>query len=315
MIIALFGACGWFSARAPGQTPGRMPEWDDPKYLAANTAQTENYLREKEKQVYYYLNLARMNPALFADTYLGDLNNSSNSYEKGLIRELKKMKPVGPLYPKRDLFEWAKCHAIESGESGYVGHGRARCEAGFLAECISYGVEDPLGIVVQLLVDKGVPSLGHRRTCLDTYYNALGVSIQPHKGYRVNTVLDFGKAWYETSRGPGGKLLVRELVAPEEQFMAFFNSGDAEVRLGYNFYETPRAVADTRQLTDSLDERQVNYVESKYFFRGGEISPATLRSVISSESQYHHPRPFIRYHISEVKDGTRTVIIIQGHCR
>ena len=48
-----------------------------------------------------------------------------------------------------------------------------------------------LEIVIQLLIDQGVSSLGHRYICLGTYAR-VGVSIKPHKSYGTNCVLDFG---------------------------------------------------------------------------------------------------------------------------
>ena len=164
--------------------------WDDPKYLEANSAMNEDYLTAEEKKIYYYLNLARMNPKLFADTYLGHLRNSRDAYESSLFSELQHLKPMPVLKPDRKLYESAKCHATESGESGYVGHSRRKCARYFMGECIQYGLSDALQIISDLLIDQGVSSLGHRKICLGSY-TELGVSIQPHKSYGVNTVMDF----------------------------------------------------------------------------------------------------------------------------
>jgi uncharacterized protein YkwD len=60
-----------------------------------------------------------------------------------------------------------------------------------MGECCYYGVEDAFDIIVDLLIDQGVSSLGHRKICLSPSYTELGVSIQPHKTYSSNTVLDF----------------------------------------------------------------------------------------------------------------------------
>ncbi|MCX6286717.1 MAG: hypothetical protein NTY96_06345 [Bacteroidetes bacterium] len=164
--------------------------WYDPKYLEANSALNEDYLTVEEKKVYYYLNLVRMNPKLFADTYLSNLKNSTDGYESSLYSELQDLKPLPILKPNRKLFESAQCHATESGELGYVGHDRVKCSEYFIGECCHYGVSDALNIVTSLLVDRWVESLGHRKICLDTY-TELGVSIKPHKGYGENSVLDF----------------------------------------------------------------------------------------------------------------------------
>jgi len=164
--------------------------WDKPKYLVANTAVNEDYLSSEEKKVYYYLNLMRMNPGLFAVTFLRYLKDSRNYYESSLLKDLKRLSPKPLLKPDRQLFETAKCHAIESGISGYVGHIRKKCKYDYYAECCDYGMKDALEIVKHLLIDKGVESLGHRQICMMDL-ERLGVSIQPHKTFEVNAVLDF----------------------------------------------------------------------------------------------------------------------------
>jgi hypothetical protein len=165
--------------------------WNDERYLEANTAADENYLTQQEKEVFYYLNLVRMNPKLFADTYLlNHTGNPDDEYETTLYNELHAMDPLPCLKPNKLCWESAKCHAKISGESGYVGHERENCTSYFWGECCQYGPSDPLAIILQLLIDRGVTSLGHRRICLGSY-TELGVSIQPHIGYGSNAVLDF----------------------------------------------------------------------------------------------------------------------------
>jgi uncharacterized protein YkwD len=171
-------------------TTADISVWNNSKYLSANTAKKEKYLTSVEKQVYYYLNLVRMDPKLFADTFLKDLKNSDDEYESSLYIELQTLKPLPVLMPDRQLFESARCHAEESGKRGFVGHERFKCEEDFMGECIYYGESDALDIVTELLVDKGVKSLGHRKIMLDNF-TRLGVSIQPHKTYGENCVMDF----------------------------------------------------------------------------------------------------------------------------
>jgi len=169
---------------------GGRSVWSNPRYLAANSAKNEDYLTDKEKEIYYYLNLVRMNPRLFANTYLLYLKNSTDYYERSLYSELQHLKPRPILKPNRRLYESALCHASESGTRGYTGHDRLKCSKYFRGECCYYGQSDALTIITNLLVDRSVESLGHRKTCLGNF-TELGVSIQPHKTHRETTVLDF----------------------------------------------------------------------------------------------------------------------------
>jgi hypothetical protein len=187
----------------PGPSPlaDFSPEWNDAKYLACNTAAKANYMRDDEKEVIYILNLLRSNPVLFANTVVQkypDLDHQvflRNSKEyKSLLETLRKTKPMALLYPDSLCFVSAECHAISSGKTGYTGHERQTKECKkknlYFGECCDYGHKEPLPILMALLIDQNVPSLGHRNMCIGPY-GKLGVSIQPHKGYGNNAVLDF----------------------------------------------------------------------------------------------------------------------------
>ena len=59
----------------------------------------------------------------------------------------------------------------------------------FLSLIKTLGEMEPLEIVLSLLIDEGVPSLGHRKILLGNY-SQIGLSIKPHKKYETNTVID-----------------------------------------------------------------------------------------------------------------------------
>ena len=169
------------------------------KYEASGMSYLDSvsFLSEEEKNTLFYLNMVRMFPQIFMNAYLLPIikakygDNTKNSYVSSLILTLKQLKPLAPMNPNRELFELAKCHAITSGKTGYTGHNRQKnCKNGNFAECCSYGSDNGLEVICQLLIDDGVVSLGHRSICLGNYAN-VGISMQPHKTYRVNTVLDF----------------------------------------------------------------------------------------------------------------------------
>ena len=176
-------------------------EWNDPKYLKCNTAANVSYLSAEEKKTIYVLNMIRMNPVLFGKTVMqqypdkgghGVFRNSS--FYKSLIQTLQKTQPMELLYADSLCFKSALCHAQTTGKDGTVTHDRTTEECKkqlyFRAECCHYGYNTALDILVSLLVDEGVPSLGHRESLLGAYQK-LGVSIQPHKKYGNTAVLDF----------------------------------------------------------------------------------------------------------------------------
>ena len=175
-------------------------EWNDAKYMACNTAATANYMNEEEKNVIWVLNLARMNPKLFCSTVVKKYPEFSDNaelvnitYYQSLITTMNTMKKQNMLQPDSDCFASAQCHAYNSGVSGYTGHERSGpCNTNqyYNGECCDYGHGNALDIVMSLLIDYDVPSLGHRTACFSPY-KTIGVSIQPHKIYDTNTVLDF----------------------------------------------------------------------------------------------------------------------------
>lgn len=176
-------------------------DWDMPIYKKCNTAMGLTYLSATEKDVIWILNMCRLNPKLFLNSVL--LNPKSSAYKKivdrtsyynSLINKLKIQVPINTvLLPDSNLFVSAKCHAYESGKAGKKGHVRVNnnCANDNLGECISYGYDDPFEMVIALLIDEGVPKLGHRNVLLNNRYKIIGVSTQPHTFYRTNTVLDF----------------------------------------------------------------------------------------------------------------------------
>jgi hypothetical protein len=179
-------------------------EWDKPEYSIARTASGESYLSEEEQEMFYYLNLVRINPSLFARTYAADYNGDEgwlhgyawDERKQSLLDELSEMEPLPLLYPDLGLYETAECFARESGQIGAAGHDRSgtSCTNDWHAECCSYGgAKNGLSVIMSLLIDAGEnnASLGHRRICLDVNYVRMGVAIRPHIKYQFNAVLDF----------------------------------------------------------------------------------------------------------------------------
>ena len=119
------------------------------------------------------------------------------------IRYMQHAQPLAPLTYSAGLALSARDHALEQGETGQVGHsGRggsspfsrmerygAWCnEAG---ENIAYGAPSAQQIVMNLIVDDGVPNRGHRTNLLKPTFGVAGVGVGQHPRYGAVCVIDF----------------------------------------------------------------------------------------------------------------------------
>jgi uncharacterized protein YkwD len=176
--------------------------WKKEDLEKANTAKDVSWLTEEEKQVIYYLNLARINPKLFALTYSQnylDTAGLKSSYTRSLQNELRRIKPMNVLLPDSALTKSAVDHAASSGKLGTTGHNGknkrfADVKGRFTlwGENCSYGYDQSLSIVMQLLIDEDHPGLGHRQNILNQNFTHLGTAIRPHQKYTWNCVQNFG---------------------------------------------------------------------------------------------------------------------------
>lgn len=176
--------------------------WAEDALNKANTAKDAEYLTKEEKQVIFYLNLVRLDPKLFAETYLKkylDSTKENDAYTKSLIKELPKTKTMDVLQPDKELFNFAKELAVKFGKENKTGHGNYQERTkkiktkfrGAMAENCDYGNNKGFDIVMSLLIDQNIKDLGHRKNILDPQYRVVGTSIQPHKRYQWNCVMDF----------------------------------------------------------------------------------------------------------------------------
>lgn len=200
----------------------KAQNWTDSEFQQANTAATASYLTNEEKNLLMYMNLIRIDGEKFYYTFLQDYINNynskvkkyrnynqlkitkNNSYYLSLLKHLKSVKNLSMFYPDEKLTALSRNHALDLNRNNIDTHESSngtsfakRISKYFpnhtMSENIDFGYSNSLDIVCHLLLDCGVPSLGHRFNILDqkNKLNTAGVSIQRHPMYNWCAVVDF----------------------------------------------------------------------------------------------------------------------------
>lgn len=182
---------------------------------------------ELELQVLAELNLARQKPqefAKFIEEYRTRFKDDKTfvlrsrvllATQEGVkavdeaIAFMKQVKPMSPLDLSPGLSLAALDHVNDLGPKGNVGHGgsdgsdpatRVKRYGDWeviTGENIAFGHDDPRMIVIQLIVDDGVPSRGHRTNIFNPKYRTVGIACGEHKTYRHMCVMDFAGGFRE----------------------------------------------------------------------------------------------------------------------
>ncbi len=201
-----------------------------------DTARNVDYLSDFEKDVILEMNKARAAPKQFADLYLVPRlkNFDGNLYiEKGtdtapcgrrfLTREgaevvkecieyMYNQTPRSPLQPSKGLTKAAKEHAESQVLTNEFGHNRTDGTDPFenmgkygsfmsCGENISYGMTTARNTVLQLLIDDGVASRGHRTNLMNKKYSSAGVGFAENKETgKIECVIDYAQNYKEKEK-------------------------------------------------------------------------------------------------------------------
>jgi len=197
------------------------PTFTKEELKMANTAGNASYLSGQEKDMVMYINLARIDGEKFFNTFFeqfaNDYNqqmlkysnynevkiNRNSSYYRSLKKTLSQTKNLPVFWPDETLTIVSRKHAQDLNINNYAGHHSSngqsvkdRIDSAYPnkshAENLAFGFPTGLGNVCMLLLDKGVPDLGHRKSLLNTdlKLNRIGTCIGPHPTYRYCAVID-----------------------------------------------------------------------------------------------------------------------------
>ena len=199
LVLALFIA-------APVAISQDLTGWNHDTLELANTAKNAAYLSEGEKKVIQLINLARIDAEGFinriAIPYVKKNEIDQDEYVESLYSDLRNAKGLHTILPLEKLWESAAHHAYDMGHKGLFGHnssdGTPHMERMHryhkrekMAESLCYGYNDPVDIVMQLLLDEAIPLRTNRQHILASHFHHIGVSIKAHKIYEFNSVIDF----------------------------------------------------------------------------------------------------------------------------
>lgn len=119
-----------------------------------------------------------------------------------LIDFLESTPVIGPLHWNEGLSHAARQLVLEQGpteQTGHKGPNGSTMQSRLLkfglyqslaGEVINYGDEKPRWTVMQLLIDDGVASRGHRKNIFNPEFHVAGAAIGLHAGYGTMTVVD-----------------------------------------------------------------------------------------------------------------------------
>jgi len=176
-----------------------------------DTTRGHDYLTNEEKSLIICINKIKKNPKLFATQYLSHLTILGESYRE-IYNKLMIYPTSKLLKPSKPLYMAARDHAKDIGENGTTGHtstdgsdlrqriSRYSPNPSYFGENCSYGLNDPLSIVIQMVVDDGFQTRAHRANILNEIYSQVGISIQPHSSYKFTCVQVFGSNIVELER-------------------------------------------------------------------------------------------------------------------
>lgn len=159
-------------------------------------------MKEDEVNLLIFVNKVRTNPKLFADQYLKTLGNTEAEVE--LYNLLITMDPIPRLETTSELYKISSNHAKDLGLNKLAGHESSNgmnmeqrlmangINTKIFAENCIFGYNDPIEIILKLLIDEDNENRNQRKILLNKDFNKVGISIEHHSGeYCWSCIQDF----------------------------------------------------------------------------------------------------------------------------
>lgn len=162
-----------------------------------------------DRAILDYINEMRSDPKAFYEKYVeAYIREKSARFTARYTRSLKKdmfRSPALPLFKPETVLRKTAGLQLDylaqykgrmlTHEQGNIGFAERMNRAGLhcLAENL-YAADHPkaLDVVLDLLIDEGVPSLGHRKNLMSPVYTHIGIVSETPPGGRMIVVMDFG---------------------------------------------------------------------------------------------------------------------------
>ena len=196
---------------------------DDQYMSEVDTARNVDYLSAVEKDIVLEMNKARTKPALYAELYIeprlknfnGNIYNGSLLTKEGAVAvnecvsAMKRASAVKALKTAKGLSLAAQQHSSTQSKTDQIGHTGVDGSSPFdrikqygtyraAGENIAYGTKSGQEIVIQLLIDDGVSSRGHRENIMSKDFDTTGVGYaNEHQRYGSMCVITYAGGYKE----------------------------------------------------------------------------------------------------------------------
>lgn len=203
VAAAVIAAFAMLAAAAPTQAGGPRGERNETAQPVRPVSREDFQQGGPSASVVDEINALRANPRVYVENLHDQLASRLRTRQlMDAFTAVAEMPPAPPLRLDPRLGQAAWAQAQQLGLSGLMTHtgaggstpGSRIREAGVIstltAEELAFGQSTAQDVVLQLILDAGVPGAPHRRDLLNPVFTMAGAACGPHKGQRFVCVID-----------------------------------------------------------------------------------------------------------------------------